>query len=71
MGDWRGGFNLDATLDRFEARVRRKWAGPERRLRREYLRRMSATEHDGEIALRGGAKPSLDYYDNLGAHDDD
>lgn len=58
--------DLDAALDRFEARLRRKWGGIEQRMsarRRKYLDAVSAFS---EIHFEHRAlKPSLDYYDNM------
>ena len=57
--------DLDAALDRFEARLRRKWGVIEQRMaarRRKYLDAVSAFS---ELRFDHRAlKPNLDHYDN-------
>lgn len=56
---------LDQILDRFEARVRRKWATREQRIDELHLRRLEGAMLLDDPPFRSGVvKPSLDYYDN-------
>lgn len=60
-------FDLDALLDQFEARVRRKWARVARKRRMRIARgaeKFYAERETVGISLKGrGLKPSLDDYD--------
>ncbi len=58
--------DLDAALDRFEARLRRKWGFIEQRMAAAHRKRLDAAIVFSDIRFQATAlKPSLDHYDNL------
>jgi hypothetical protein len=59
-------YDLDAVLDRFEIRLRRKWSFAEARIEAAHRKRLRDQLILDEPSFRAGVvKPSLDHYDNL------
>lgn len=58
--------DLDYVLDRFEARLRRKWSFAEARLQAAHRRRLNEQIILDDPRYQASVvRPSLDYYDNL------
>jgi hypothetical protein len=58
--------DLDAALDRFEARLRRKWSFAEQRIQNAHRRRLHEQIILDDPRFQASiVRPSLDYYDNL------